>query len=81
MNGTCQRGERAYRAQNQTRVSSSNDAVEADALSGQQNVRYLPGDILTKVDRMKHGVIASKHVSPLLDHKLIEICDTEYRRR
>ena len=67
MNGSFARGEKLYR-----QITSNAQADDPmDNLLYLDSKTYLPGDILTKVDRMTmaSGLEAR---SPLLDHKLIE---------
>ena len=67
MNGTFALGEKLYRQI----ASSSGDGYQIENMLYLDSKTYLPGDILTKVDRMS---MASSFVarSPLLDHKLID---------
>jgi asparagine synthase (glutamine-hydrolysing) len=56
-------------------LAASNSAVQINRLLYLDSKTYLPGDILTKVDRMSmaHSIEARE---PLLDHKLIEFVQT-----
>ncbi|MFP5263028.1 MAG: asparagine synthase (glutamine-hydrolyzing) [Blastocatellia bacterium] len=56
-------------------LAASNSSVQINRLLYLDSKTYLPGDILTKVDRMSmaHSIEARE---PLLDHKLIEFVQT-----